>query len=294
MLLQPVFRVIEDRWFGAARTLPSSTWHGLCGTPEVLEGDIAIPTQQNVLLVGGTGRTGRRVLEQLLSRGIGVRAIVRCARKLPADAAGNPNLRVVEASLLSLRDEDLQCHLRGCDAVISCLGHVVSVKGVLGPPHDLVTRATTRLCRGIEALQPGEPVKFILMSSVSVHRPGGVDTRRGTFEKAFVWMLRGVLPPAKDNQRAADFLHESIGARNPFVQWSAVRPDTLLEGDVSEYTLHEGLVSSLFASDSTNLANVAHFMCELVTNPKAWEDWKAKLPVIINAKASSVTASKPT
>ena len=29
------------------------------------------------------------------------------------------------------------------------------------------------------------------MSSVSVNHPGGLDTRRGKFEKAFMWMLRG-------------------------------------------------------------------------------------------------------
>jgi hypothetical protein len=100
-------------------------------------------------------------------------------------------------------------------------------------------------------------------------------------------MLCAVLPPARDNQRAADFLQEEIGASNPFVEWTAVRPDTLLPGDVSEYTVHEGLVNSLFAPGKTNMANVAHFMCELVTNPKTWADWKAKLPVIINAAAPS-------
>ena len=244
--------------------------------------------KQTVLLVGGTGRTGQRVLEQLLSRGISVRVIVRSAQKLPAGVAENPNLTVVEADLLSLGDEDLQRHVRGCDAVISCLGHVISLKGVIGPPRDLVTRATTRLCRGIEALQPARPVKFILMSSVSVNHPGGLDTRRGRFEKAFMWMLRGVMPPARDNQQAADFLHDNIGTSNPFVQWAVVRPDTLLEGDISEYTLHEGLVSSLFAPDSTNMANVAHFMCELVTNPKAWDDWKGKLPVIVNPTTAKI------
>jgi hypothetical protein len=245
-----------------------------------------MPTQQTVLLVGGTGRTGRRALQQLQGRGISVRAIVRSLEKLPHDVAGNPNLAVIEANLLSLRDEELQHHLRGCDAVISCLGHVLSLKGIFGPPRDLVTRATTRLCRGVEALRPKAPVKFILMSSVSVNRPGGLDTRRGSFERAFLWMLGGVLPPAKDNQRAADFLLEKIGPNNAFVQWAVVRPDSLLEGEVSEYTLHEGLVNSLFAPDSTNMANVAHVMCELVTNPKAWADWKNKLPVIINAPDS--------
>ena len=243
-------------------------------------------TQQTVLLVGGTGRTGRRVLKQLLDGGISVRVVVRSARKLPAGAADDPNLTVVEADLLSLGDDDLLRQVRGCDAVISCLGHVTDFKGIFGPPRDLVTRATTRLCRAIETLQPAKPVKFILMSSVSVNRPGGLDTRRGMFEKAVMWILRGLVPPAMDNQRAADFLYREVGMTDAFVQWVAVRPDTLREGDVSEYSLHDGLVSSLFAPDNTNMANVAHFMCELATNSKAWDDWKGKLPVIINATAS--------
>ncbi len=244
-------------------------------------------TQQTILLVGGTGRTGQRVLEQLLSKGISLRVIVRSARKLPTGAAKNPNLAVVEANLLSLGNEDLQRHVSGCDAVISCLGHIVSFKGVFGPPHDLVTQATTRLCRGIEALQPSKPVKVILMSSVSVNHPRGLDARRGMFEKAFLWILRGLIPPARDNQQAANFLYDNIGTSNPFVQWAVIRPDTLREGEVSEYSLYEGLVSSLLAPDNTNMANVAHFMCDLATNPKAWEGWKGRLPVIINATVSN-------
>jgi hypothetical protein len=186
----------------------------------------------------------------------------------------------------------LQQHLRGCDAVISCLGHVISLKGIFGPPHDLVTRATTRLCHGIEALQSPAPVKLILMSSVSVHRPDSLDTRRGSFERAFLWVLRGLLPPAKDNQRAADFLLAKIPANNAFVQWAVVRPDSLLEGEVSEYTLHEGLVNDLFAPGQTNMANVAHFMCELLTNPKTWADWQGKLPVVVNTVSEAKGVSR--
>jgi hypothetical protein len=248
--------------------------------------------QRAVLLVGGTGRTGRRVLEQLLGRGVRVCAIVRSRRKLAASLTGNPNLALVEADLLSLPDEDLRRHLRGRDAVISCLGHVLSLRGVLGPPHDLVARATARLCRGIEALQPAAPVKLVLMSSVSVHRPGGLDTRRGALERAFMWLLRGLVPPARDNQQAADFLLGNLGSGDRFVQWTVVRPDSLLEGDVSEYAVHEGLVNSLLAPGSTSMANVAHFMCELVTSPATWAAWKGKLPVIVDA-ASSRRAGLP-
>jgi hypothetical protein len=250
-----------------------------------------MPAQQTVLLVGGTGRTGRRVLQQLLGRGVRVRAIARSRGKLPPDVVANPNLTVIEASLLSLRDEELQQHLRGCDAVVSCLGHVLSLKGVFGPPRDLVARAAMRLCRGVEALRPAAPVKLVLMSSVSVNRPGRLDARRSSFERAFLWMLCGVLPPARDNQRAADFLLEKIGPGNAFVEWAIVRPDSLLEGEISEYALHEGLVNGLFAPGRTNVANVAHFMCELVTNPKTWAAWKGKLPVITNAETSSATTT---
>jgi nucleoside-diphosphate-sugar epimerase len=248
--------------------------------------------QQTVLLVGGTGRTGRRVLEQLLARGVGVRAIVRSTRGLPATITGNPGVELVEASLLSLSDRELQDHLRGCGAVISCLGHVLTVRGVLGPPRDLVTRATARLCRALQALRPARPARFILMTSVSVHRPGGLDTRRGALERAFMWAIRTLLPPAKDNQQAAEFLQQRLGPADPFVEWVVVRPDTLLEGDVTEYRLHEGLVNGLFSPGQTNMANVAHFMCELATSPKAWADWKGKAPVIVNAAVSGPATGK--
>ncbi len=44
------------------------------------------------------------------------------------------------------------------------------------------------------------------MSSVSVGRHEGLDTRSGRLEKAYVAALRGLIPPARDNQHAADFL----------------------------------------------------------------------------------------
>lgn len=246
--------------------------------------------QQTVLLVGGTGRTGRRVLGQLLDRNVSVRAIVRSVQKLPADAVANANLTVVQSDLLSLSAAELLRLLSGCDAVISCLGHVISLKGVLGPPRDLVTAATARLCNGIMELRPAAPVKFILMSSVSVNRPGRADTRRGMLERVILWILRGVLPPANDNQQAANYLFDSVGTANPHIQWVVVRPDTLVEGNVSEYKLHESLVASLFAPNSTSMANVAHFMCELVANPQTWHEWKAKMPVIVNATDSQATS----
>ncbi len=243
--------------------------------------------EQTVLVLGGTGRTGGRVVEQLLGRGAAVRAIVRTAERLPAGVAQHPNMTVVVADLLSLNATELEQYVRGCDAVVSCLGPNLSLKGVFGAPRDLVVEAVTRVCRAIERIQPATPVKFILMSTVSVNRPQRLDTRRGGAERAFMWLLRGVMPPAKDNQRAADFLSTDIGTASRSVQWVAVRPDSLLEGDVSEYAVHEGLVSSLFRPDGTNMANVAHFMCELVTDSGVWDKWQGGMPVVVNVARST-------
>lgn len=236
-----------------------------------------------VLLLGSTGRTGGRVLEQLLERGVEVRAIVRSAARLPAGTAAHSGLAVLEADVLSLSHEELLDQVRGCDAVVSCLGHTNDVKGIFGQPHELVTPVTERICRAIAALQPPTPVRFVLMTSVSVNRPNRLDTRRGAIERAAVAMLRRLVPPARDNQAAADFLCSEIGTADPFVRWVVVRPDSLLEGAVTEYVLHDGLVSSLAKPDQTTRSNVAHFMCELVTDPKTWDVWQGRLPVIVNA-----------
>lgn len=238
--------------------------------------------RQTALLVGGTGRTGRRVLAQLLARGVEVRAIVRSTGRLPADVAADPRLTLIEADLLSLGDDDLATHVRGCDAVISCLGHVISLRGVFGPPRDLVARATRRLCGAIRDGRPPAPVKFVLMSSVSVNHPGGPEARRGRLERAQLRLLRGLVPPARDNQHAADYLYGVIGVSDPHVRWVIVRPDSLIEGERSPYALHDELVNSLARPARSSLANVADFMCDLATDADAWERWAGRLPVIVN------------
>lgn len=70
------------------------------------------------------------------------------------------------------------------------------------------------------------------------------------------------------------------------MRWVTVRPDTLIEGEASAYSLHENLVSSLFKPGSTNMANVASFMCDLATDPESWDRWEGRLPVIVNESSS--------
>ena len=124
------------------------------------------------------------------------------------------------------------------------------------------------------------------MNTVSVNRPERADTRRGMGERFFLSILRGLVPPARDNQRAADFFAREIGPSSRAIEWVVVRPDTLLDGDVTKYSVNGELVSSIFRPDKTNIANVAHFMCELTTDEPTWKRWKGGMPVIVNESES--------
>ena len=104
-----------------------------------------------VLVAGASGKTGRLLVEQLLALGHTVRVIVRASHRFPKAVLDHPNITVVEASILDLSDEQMAELVKGCDAVVSCLGRVVSFQGIFGEPKKLCSDATRRLCNAIEA-----------------------------------------------------------------------------------------------------------------------------------------------
>ena len=247
-----------------------------------------------VLLLGATGRTGSRVLTRLLERGVPVRAVVRSAGRLPADAIGDPRFTVVEADLTSMSVEALGERVAGCGTVVSCLGHTISLRGVFGPPRDLVEGAVRKVHAAVELVRPAAPVRLILLSSVSVQRPARADAHRSARDRFTMAAMRAFVPPARDNQRAADFLAFEVGVDAPFLEWVVVRPDSLIDGEVSAYRLEEGLISSLFEPDTTRMANVAHFMAELATDEAAWQRWRGRMPVVVDGAAALETlAAQP-
>ncbi len=235
-----------------------------------------------VLILGATGRTGGQALVQLLQRRIAVRAVVRSADRLPAGVVDDPLLEVIEADILAMPLGDLVEALDGCDTVISCLGHTISARGLFGAPHRLVEGAIRRVHEALGVRPPAAPVRLALMSSVSVNLPEHADTRRRRGERAYLRGLGLILPPVRDNQGAADLLALEVGPTSPLLQWVAVRPDTLVGGEVAEYALHDTLVASIFRPDHTRMSQVALFMCELVADDATWQRWAGRMPVIVD------------
>ena len=236
----------------------------------------------NILVVGATGKTGRPLVEQLLGKNHKVRIIVRSPHKLPAGILENPNTTVIEASILDLTDEEMTEHVRDCDAVVSCLGHVMDFKGIFGEPKKLCTDATQRLCKALEKDSLPKPTKFILMNTVGVQNPD-LGEKRAWFERGLLTLLRHILPPHRDNETAAKYLHDIVGKKNKHIEWCSVRPDSLIDAEVSPYDVKESPITGILNGRPTTRSNVAHFMAELIENKELWSAWKFRMPVIMNS-----------
>jgi len=238
---------------------------------------------KTILVAGATGNTGRSLVEQLLGLGHTVRVIVRASHRLPTEILKHPNITVLEASILDLADEQMVDFVDGCDAVVSCLGHTMSFKGIFGEPKKLCTDAVRSLCNAIEANQPTSPTKFILMSTVGVSNPD-LREQRTWFERVVLTLLRWLIPPHKDNETVLEYLHTDVGRENKYLEWCSVRPDSLINADVSQYDIIESPVTGIFSGRPTTRANVAHLMTKLVGDNALWSAWKFKMPVIMNAQ----------
>lgn len=235
------------------------------------------------LVVGASGATGRLVVKQLLAAGETVRVIVRSTDALGETIKRHPNLHVTRASLLDLTRSQLMAQVRDCTAVVSCLGHNLTFKGLFGHPKRLVTQAVTGLCHAIEALAPPKAVKFILMNTSGNQNKHAGETI-SLKETCVIGLLRCLLPPHVDNEEAAAFLQNQIGLHSPTIQWVAVRPDDLIdEPSVTPYVTHPSPIrSAIFDAGKTSRINVAHFLSQLVLDDQLCDKWQGQMPVIYN------------
>ena len=84
------------------------------------------------------------------------------------------------------------------------------------------------------------------------------------------------------------------GSNNRFVDFVAVRPSDLIDGEETSYTLHERLQNGIFNAGTTTRANVGRFMADLVTDTQLWTEWKGKWPHILNAIPKGAEAAAST
>lgn len=164
-----------------------------------------------VALFGATGFTGKPVLDELLARGVEVRALVRKPDAIVD--ADRPGLTLVKGNALE-RSDVAKC-IEGTDAVLHCLG--VGGKGN-GKPTTLVSKSVEIL---IEEMGRRGPKRIVCMSNVGAGGSGKWVVNKLIVPLFFRWLM----PIIDDKDRMEALLHNSD------LDWSAVRLPNIVEGE---------------------------------------------------------------
>ena len=236
-----------------------------------------------ILVVGASGATGRLLVEQLLNQGERVKIIVRSINDVPSVLKRHDQLTMTEASLLDMTDAQLLAQVHSCRAVVSTLGHNLTLEGMFGQPRRLVTNSAQRLCQAIEKAKANAPVKYILMNTTG-NQNRQADESVSIAQSFVIGLIRHLIPPHADNEEAAAYLQSHFGANQTSIEWTAVRPDSLVDDtSVTDYKAHPSPIrSAIFDAGKTSRINVAHFISQLITDDHTWEKWKGQMPVIYN------------
>jgi putative NADH-flavin reductase len=235
-----------------------------------------------VLVLGATGATGRLVVQQLVNRKVEVKAVIRKDSSVLKDLEKNKLLECIWGNISEFDINKNMDLINDCDAMICCLGHNISLKGLFGKPRMLVSDSIKNICEAISRTQK-EKGKLILMNTTG-NMNKKIKENYSFGDRIVLSLLNILLPPQKDNVEAARYLSNNIGENNSKIEWIAVRPDTLInEENESEYEIIESPKRSpVFDAGKTSRINVSHFMTELLLDEDLWKKWKYKMPVIYN------------
>jgi len=235
-------------------------------------------------VVGASGATGKLLVAQLLEAGQKVKVIVRSSSLIPEQWESHERITVIRVNaIIAISVDEMAAYLKDCQSIASCLGHNSNLKGIYGKPRRLVEETIRLFCEAAIRKAPQKPIRLVLMNTAG-NSNRDLDERVSFRQKIVIGLFRLLLPPHRDNERAADYLRKKIGPNHSFVEWTVVRPDSLIdEKSVTTYSLHPSPTrSALFDPGYTSRSNVAHFMCRLLRNDAVWNKWKGKMPVLYN------------
>jgi putative NADH-flavin reductase len=159
---------------------------------------------QKVAVIGGGGRTGKYIVDQLLQRGFSLRLLLRNPETLTIQ---HPLIQVIKGDVLD--EEIVSVLIAGCQAVISTVGQ--------RKDEPLVaSRAAANIINAIEKQQiSAGKVKYILLAGLNVDTP--FDKKSPETQKATEWMKETFPAIHEDRQKSYAILEASE------VDWTLVR-----------------------------------------------------------------------
>ncbi|KIN64306.1 NAD binding 10 domain containing protein [Sulfitobacter noctilucicola] len=205
-------------------------------------------------LFGAGGATGRAALRAAREKGYRVIAFDHSA---PDNPEQDPLITHVTVDVLN---DDLAPHLSGVDAVISCLGVGNDPQTLLDPP-PLYTKGTSAICDGMQT----HGLKRLVVISASFVE----EKNRGP-----IWFKLPAMV-ALNNVFAQMAKMEKQLAERRSIDWTAVRPGWLMDGDATEdYTVQADVIPENMIR--TRHADLGAFMVTLAAS----DDWVRGTPAI--------------
>ena len=194
-----------------------------------------------LLVLGGTGGTGRQVVAQALEAGHDVTVF---ARNPSGAAIPHQRLRIVEGDVRA--PAALGEAMRGQDAVISAIGRGKSFKS-----EHLIAQSVPGI---IAAMRENGVTRLIFTSALGV---GETYRDCPLFQKVFIrTLLRGIY---------ADKIIGDQMIRDSRLDWTIVQPAALTDGPLTRtYRVGEHLPLSGIASVSR--ADTAHFIIDRIND----------------------------
>lgn len=206
-----------------------------------------------VAIFGGSGKTGRHLIQQALDAGHQVAALVRTPAKLNLQ---HPNLRVIQGSILEAAS--VSSTIQGTDAVIS----------VLGPSSNKPEFAISRGMDNILAAMKSHGVRRIIISA-------GAGVREADDRPQLVDRFFGLLLGMISKNVVADMQQAVHKVKASDLDWTVVRVPMLTDAP-SQGSLKVGMVGDI--SPRIARADMAAFMLEQISDNR----FIRKTPAISN------------
>ena len=192
-----------------------------------------------IFIVGGTGGTGRQVIEQALSEGHFVTALVRNPVKLKID---HPNLKVVKGNILE--PGTFEQTIKENEVVISALGHKrFFIK------TNILSEGTKNI---VNAMEKHKVKRLICITSMGVNDS---RFRLGLYYTLFVIPVI-LLFYFLDKEKQERIIQQSS------LDWTIVRPGQLTNGKKRTTYRHGPKLGSYILTKMISRADVAHFILQ--------------------------------
>jgi putative NADH-flavin reductase len=191
----------------------------------------------NLIIIGGTGKTGRELIKQGLEQGHMITAIVRNPQKLKSD---NTSLKVIKGNIMSY--ESFESAFQGQDAVLSALGHKrFFIK------TNILSEGTKNI---IKAMEKHGVKRLICITSLGIN-----DSR---FKLGLYYTLF-TIPVIlffyfRDKAKQEKIIMKSN------LDWTIVRPGQLTNGKKRTKYKHGPDVGNYILTKMISRADTAHFM----------------------------------